>query len=139
MSDVFSKVVAILLSSVLMFIAPVIIMTEENSLAMQTFVYTEMVDFTDRIRNTGCLTDKMYLNFLNALGDTGAIYDIEIQHFHMEGNTGEYLNSTARILESLDDDGVYRFKAGDVIKLKVKKQNGTLMGFYGGKIKDESY
>ena len=49
------------------------------------------------------------------------------------------MNSTDRILETLADDGVYRFRSGDVIKLKVKKQDGTLVGFYGGKIKDESY
>ena len=128
-----------MLSSVLMFIAPVLIMTEENNRAMQTFVYTEMIDLTDRIRNTGCLTGSMYLNFLNALEDTGTIYDIEIQHFQTEDEIGVQMNSTDRILETLADDGVYRFRSGDVIKLKVKKQDGTLVGFYGGKIKDESY
>ena len=128
-----------MLSSVLMFIAPVLIMTEENNRAMQTFVYTEIIDLTDRIRNTGCLTGSMYLNFLNALEDTGTIYDIEIQHFQTEDEIGVQMNSTDRILETLADDGVYRFRAGDVIKLKVKKQDGTLVGFYGEKIKDESY
>lgn len=128
-----------MLSSVLMFIAPVLIMTEENNRAMQTFVYTEIIDLTDRIRNTGCLTGSMYLNFLNALEDTGTIYDIEIQHFQTEDEIGVQMNSTDRILETLADDGVYRFRLGDVIKLKVKKQDGTLVGFYGGKIKDESY
>lgn len=106
---------------------------------MQTFVYTEIIDLTDRIRNTGCLTGSMYLNFLNALEDTGTIYDIEIQHFQTEDEIGVQMNSTDRILETLADDGVYRFRSGDVIKLKVKKQDGTLVGFYGGKIKDESY
>lgn len=139
LSDVFSKVTAILLSSVLMFIAPVLIMTEENDRAMQTFVYTEIIDLTDRIRNTGCLTGSMYLNFLNALEDTGTIYDVEIQHFQTEDGIGLQMNSTEGILETLADDGVYRFRSGDVIKLKVKKQDGTLVGFYGGKIKDESY
>ena len=128
-----------MLSSVLMFIAPVLIMTEENNRAMQTFVYTEIIDLTDRIRNTGCLTGSMYLNFLNALEDTGTIYDIEIQHVQTEDEIGVQMNSTDRILETLADDGVYRFRSGDVIKLKVKKQDGTLVGFYGGKIKDESY
>ena len=128
-----------MLSSVLMFIAPVLIMTEENNRAMPTFVYTEIIDLTDRIRNTGCLTGSMYLNFLNALEDTGTIYDIEIQHFQTEDEIGVQMNSTDRILETLADDGVYRFRSGDVIKLKVKKQDGTLVGFYGGKIKDESY
>ena len=128
-----------MLSSVLMFIAPVLIMTEENNRAMQTFVYTEIIDLTDRIRNTGCLTGSMYLNFLNALEDTGTIYDIEIQHFQTEDEIGVQMNSTDRILETLADDGVYRFRSGDVIKKKKKKQDGTLVGFYGGKIKDESY
>ncbi len=139
MSDVFSKVMAILLSSVLMFIAPVIIMTEENNQAMQTFVYTEIVDLTDRVRNTGCLTSDMYLNFLNAINDTGAIYEVEIQHFYKKNGMGENANYTAQILDSLSEHGVYRFEIGDVIKLKVKRQDGTLVGFYGGRIKDESY
>ncbi len=138
MSDVFSKVTAILLSSVLMFIVPVWVMTEENNRAIQTFVYTEIIDLTDRIRNTGCLTGSMYLNFLNSLEDTGSVYDIEIQHFLTEDDI-TVVNSTCHILETLKDDGVYRFRSGDVIKLKVKKQDGTLVGFYGGKIKDENY
>lgn len=114
-------------------------MTEENNQAMQTFVYTEIVDLTDRVRNTGCLTSDMYLNFLNAINDTGAIYEVEIQHFYKKNGMGENANYTAQILDSLSEHGVYRFEIGDVIKLKVKRQDGTLVGFYGGRIKDESY
>lgn len=139
MSDVFSKVTAILLSSVLMFIVPVIIMTEENNQAMQTFVYTEIVDLTDRVRNTGCLTSEMYLNFLNAINDTGTIYEVEIQHFYKKNEMEENANYTAQVLNSLSEHGVYWFETGDVIKLKVKRQDGMLVGFYGGRIKDESY
>lgn len=122
-----------------MFIAPVLIMTEENDRAMQTFVYTEIIDLTDRIRNTGCLTGSMYLNFLNAIEGTGSVYEIEIQHFQTEDEIGVQMNSTDRILEALAEKDIYRFRTGDIIKLKVRKQDGTLAGFYGGKIKDESY
>lgn len=106
---------------------------------MQTYIYTEIVDLTDRIRNTGCLTSEMYLNFLTALDNTGDIYDIEIQHFYKEKSDGEIANYTKQIMNYLNKDGIYRFKMGDIIKFKVSRRDGSLVGVYGGRIKDESY
>ncbi len=139
MDDIFSKVTAILISSILLFLVPVSVMIEKNEQAMQTYIYTEIVDLTDRIRNTGCLTSEMYLDFLTALENTGNIYNIEIQHFYKEESNGEIANYTQQIRNRLSKDGVYRFKMGDIIKCKVSRKDGSLIGVYGGRIKDESY
>ena len=60
MSDSFSKVVAILLSVVLMFIVPIFYMREEADRLKQTRIIEEITFFVDGVRNTGILSREDY-------------------------------------------------------------------------------
>ena len=60
MSDAFSKMVAILLAVVMMYIVPVFYMREEADRLRQTYILETIVSFTDGVRNTGILGKKDY-------------------------------------------------------------------------------
>lgn len=139
MDEVLSTVTAILISVVLLFIMPVHRMIEQNQQAMDTYVYTEMVDLIDRIRNTGCLSQEMYIVFTEALADTGMLYQVELQHFYETDEGIEEENFLEQIKSKLEADTVYYFQEGDTIRMKIKRRDNSIVGYYGGRIKDEDY
>ena len=60
MGDSFSKMVAILLAVILMFIVPVFYMKEESVRLKQTRIIEEVTFFVDGVRNTGILSREDY-------------------------------------------------------------------------------
>lgn len=139
MDEVLSMVTAILISTVLLFIMPTYQLIERSRDAMDTYAYTEIVDLTDRIRNTGCLSHEMYMRFADALADTGMAYQVEMQHFYKTEEGVEAENYLEQIKQTLETETVYYFQEGDTIRMSVKRQDGSQVGYYGGTIKDEDY
>ena len=71
MSDGFSKIVAILLAVIMMFIIPVFYMREEAERLKQTRVLEEITFFVDGVRNTGILSEEDYLRVEKVLYSLG--------------------------------------------------------------------
>ena len=134
LEEVFSKIVAILLGCILMFILPVKIMYERQENLCQTFVLTESIALIDSVCNKGILYQDVYLSFLNRISKTNKIMKVELEHYN-ESN-GEY---TKEILSELENSGEYKMNIGDLIKIKVFDNKDNVIIFYGGYIKDEDY
>lgn len=147
MGDSLITVVAIFLAAVLMFVFPLMSISERNDDISQLSVQTETVEFVDNIRATGKITQNNYDNFVQKLSATGNSYDIEIEVKVLDENPGKksaqtatdkigenvyYSEYTAQILEELQQaksgkvPGVKMLKEGDMVSVSVKNTNTTI-------------
>ena len=134
MEEIFSKVVAIILGCILMFILPLKIINQRQENLYQTYALTESIALVDSVCNKGILYEETYLDFLNRLNNTGKIMNIELEHY--SGDSGQY---SSQIISELENSGFYKMKIGDLLKVKVLDNQDNVIIFYGGYIKDEDY
>lgn len=146
MSDAFSKIFAIILAVSMMYIVPVFYMREETDRVKQTYVLETVISFVDGVRNTGILGQEDYNRLVNELGGFNDIYTIELTHctHSMDDLNGEcyyfadeYYN--AQIFECFERGEDYYMLKTDYLKVVVKKQDGAIMAWYGGSIRNEAY
>lgn len=149
MSDSLITIIAIFLAAILMFIFPLMSMSERTDDISQLAVQTATTEFVDRVRTTGKLTLDDYDKFISTLATTGNTYDIEMQIQHIDENPGikvtqadiqkigeslYYNEYTSQIEERLDSDERINLKKGDMFSVKVKNTNKTiadsLRGFF---------
>ena len=83
MSETLSKVFALIIAVLLLYIFPV-----ENMLTRQddiagVFVLNETAEFVDSVRNLGYITPVMYRQFSQVLATTGNRYAIVMEHRHV--------------------------------------------------------
>ena len=146
MSDSFSKVVAILLSVVLMFIVPIFYMREEADRLKQTRIIEELTFFVDGVRNTGILSREDYSRLEDVLYHLGGGYRIDMSHYsHMADENGEKVlynqvaNYEEQIMECFQGGEDYYLKKYDYLKIIIKDSNGKIIAWYGGSVKYEAY
>ena len=85
-----STIVALLVAGVLLFIAPLITLTDRSDNVTQENVKLIVEEFVTDIRNTGKLTRTKYLNFESKLASTGNnTYDVEMEIQHLDENVGK--------------------------------------------------
>lgn len=149
MEETFSKVIALILAVILLYIFPV-----ENLLARQDditkiFVLNETAKFVDSVRNLGYITPLMYNQFQQVLSSTGNEYDVFMEHRHLSDDpvyidpmdetsfqhdirTNEYVYYTEQILDCLFpltaapvEDRRYYMSKGDYFSVYVCNKNKT--------------
>lgn len=138
--DSFGKIVALLISIVLLFITPLIYTAEKQDIITQNYIAFETTKFVDSIKNTGYLSDDMYFSFIKNLDATNLLYDIEIVHSHKvvepiydettdtflnDYNTYTYNTYQDEILEALDSIGSYYFTKEDYISVQLINKSKT--------------
>lgn len=151
MDNVLSKVIAIILASILMFIVPVRIMIQKKNQAFQTYIYSETIKLVDSVRNTGKLTHEMYNNYKDNIQINNEIYIIKLFHGISSDNIlteSEEASSnknflefryTKEILKCIENSREYLFMSGDIFRIEVRDKKGNVVSVYGGSIKDEDY
>ena len=141
MSDTLITVIAIALAAVLMFVFPLMTMSDRTDDVSQLSVETATNEFVDDVRTTGKLTMDKYSKFVENLSSTGNSYDIEMEAKILDENPGKkttqaqatkigenvyYSVYTSQILDTLDSQSVYPLKEGDMFSANVKNTNTTL-------------
>lgn len=146
LNDSFSKIVAILLAVILMFIVPVFYMREESDRLKQTRIIEEITFFVDGVRNTGILSREDYSRLENILYSLGGGYRISISHYsHILDEAGKEVlynqvaNFEGEIMDCFGKNMDYYLKKHDYLKLIVKNSNGEVLAWYGGSVKYEAY
>jgi len=137
-------VIAIFVATILMFIFPLLSVSERTDDISQLSAQTATVEFVDKISATGKITSSDYDSFVQALSATGNTYDIELEAKILDENPGKkvtwasgdkigenvyYSQFTSQILEKLEEqngEGEYKLKEGDMISVNVKNTNQTL-------------
>ena len=141
MSDTLITIISIFLAAILMFIFPLMSITERNDDISQTVVQTATSDFVDEISITGSIKSSDYDSYVARLAATGNTYDIEIEVQHLDENPGKkatstsgdlvgenvrYSTYTTEILEKVNSDSTYPLKKGDNVIVTAKNTNKTI-------------
>ena len=148
MSDTLITVVAILLAAVLMFIFPLLSVSERSDDISQLSVASATAEFVDNSRAIGKITMDNYTKLITTINATGNSYDVEMEIKVLDENIGKksawtqgtvigenvyYSVYTSQIVEVLEDregtyksNGVYTMKEGDIFSVSVKNTNKTL-------------
>lgn len=141
MSDTLVTIIAILLAAVLMFIFPLLSVSERSDDISQLSVASATAEFVDNSRAIGKITMDNYTTLISKINATGNSYDVELEVKVLDENIGKksawtqgtvigenvyYSVYTSQIVERLKEKGVYTMKEGDIISASVKNTNKTL-------------
>ena len=141
MGDTLITVIAIALAAVLMFVFPLMTMSDRTDDVSQLAVETTTTEFVDDVRTTGKLTLDKYSKFVENISATGNAYDVEMEAKILDENVGKkttqashdkigenvyYSIFTSQILDKLDSNNTMSFKEGDIFSTNVKNTNTTL-------------
>ncbi len=141
MGDSLITVVAIFLAAILMFIFPLMSVSERNDDIAQLSVQTATAEFVDDVSTTGKMTYENYNRFTQTLAATGNMYDIELEIHRLDENPSKkgawvnndkigenlyYSDYTTQIISQLDEKGYINLKQGDMVSVQVKNQNRTI-------------
>ena len=141
MGDSLITIVAIFLAAILMFVFPLMAMSERTDDIAQLAVQTATTDFVDNVRTTGKITLEDYEKYLQTITSTGNSFDVDIEVQISDENPGVkttqaemtkigenlyYKLYTSQVEEKLDNNGRITLKEGDMISVTVNNTNQTI-------------
>ena len=147
MGDSAMTIIAIFLAAILMFIFPLMSISERNDDVAQMAVQTSTTEFVDQARTKGVLTLNNYDGFLKEIAATGNSYDVEMEIQRIDENPGKksaqvaqdkigeniyysiYTSQIETQLENSSTDNASKrvaLKEGDIFTVKVKNTNQTM-------------
>lgn len=143
MSDTLITIIAIFLAAVLMFVFPLMAVSNNQEDVTQLAVTEATQEFVNKAATKGKITQEDYDAYVQTLGATGNTYDIKLEVQHLDENPvkkvsttsgdmiGEnvrYSTFTDEILKSFNDDGngTYSLSKGDNVIVTVNNTNTTL-------------
>ncbi len=141
MGDTLITVVAIVLAATLMFVFPLMTMSNRADDVSQLSVQSLTTQFVDDVRTTGKITSEKYSKFVENIHSTGNTYDVEIEVKVRDENPGKkttqanskkigedvyYSIYTTQIENTLRNNNAYNLKEGDIVSVSVKNTNTTM-------------
>ena len=127
MGDSLITIVAIVLAAILMFVFPLMAMSDRTDDISELTVQTATTDFVDTVRTTGKLSLDDYAKFEQKISATGNSYDIEMEaNPNKIGENVSYSLYTEQILDTLNNKKSLSLKEGDMFSTSVKNTNITL-------------
>lgn len=141
MGDSLITIVAIFLAAILMFVFPLMSMSERTDDVSELAVQTSTTEFVDKVRTTGKLTLEDYDKYISTISSTGNSFDVDIEIQELDENPGVkttqadmtkigenlYYNLyTSQVEEKLNNNGRITLKEGDRIAVSVKNTNQTI-------------
>jgi hypothetical protein len=89
MGDSLTTIIAIFLAAVLMFVFPLLAISERSEDVTQLAVQTATTDFVNKAATAGLIKSADYDTYVQKLASTGNTYDIEIEVQHLDENPGK--------------------------------------------------
>ena len=145
MGDTLITVIAIALAAVLMFVFPLMTMSDRTDDVSQLTVETATTEFVDDIRTTGKLTMDKYSQFVEDISATGNSYEVEMELQVLDENPGKkttqaeatkigenvyYTMYTSQILDTINPSSgqtkTLALKEGDIFSTSVRNTNTTM-------------
>lgn len=146
MEDTLTIIVAIFLGAILMFIFPMMAISERNDDVSELAVQTAVSEFVNTTRTKGKITIDDYDTLVSSLYATGNTYDIVIEIQVFDENVGKkettilpgegsekivgenlhYSRYTTQIMDELYEKQVVYMKEGDVITVSASNSNNTI-------------
>ena len=141
MGDSLITIIAIFLAAILMFVFPLMSMSERTDDVSQLAVQTATTEFVDTIRTTGKITLDNYDKYIQTISSTGNSFEVEMLVQVLDENPGVkttqaemtkigenlYYNLyTSQIEDTLQSNGRITLKEGDLVSVSVKNTNQTI-------------
>ena len=112
MSDTLITIVAILLAAILMFMFPLMSVSERSDDVSQLAVQTAVNEFVDTSATIGKITLSNYNELISRLNATGNPYNVEIEHKILDENIGKKSAWTQGTV--IGENVYYSFESYDV-------------------------
>lgn len=142
MDNILTSIIGIGIAAVLMFIFPLMTMSDRADDISQLTVEIATTEFVDEIRQSGKITNNDYDKFVTALGSTGNTYNIEMEVRILDENPSRkavssqnpnieienvyYSVYNSQIEGVLKQEKDYYLKEGDLVTVSVKNTNQTI-------------
>lgn len=148
MGDTLITIVAIVLAAVLMFVFPLMSVSDRSDDVAQLAVQNSTVEYVDKIRSTGKITLEDYNKFVQTINATGSSFEVEMELKVLDENPGKkaaqtsvekigenvyYTMYTSQIMELINPNPTttpngktLALKEGDIISVSVKNTNSTV-------------
>lgn len=142
MGDSAMTIIAIFLAAILMFIFPLMSVSDRNDDVSQMAVQTSVTELVDKARTIGVLKLSDYDAFIQEIASTGNAFDIDMEIKRIDENPSKKLAQasgdkigenvyysifTSQIEEDLyDTDSKVVLKEGDYLTVTVKNTNQTM-------------
>ena len=141
MGDSLITIIAIFLAAILMFVFPLMSMSERTDDVSQLAVQTATTEFVDTIRTTGKITLDNYDKYIQTISSTGNSFEVEMLVQVLDENPGVkttqaemtkiganlYYNLyNSQIEYTLQSNGRITLKEGDLVSVSVKNTNQTI-------------
>lgn len=147
MDNTLMTIIGLFLVATLMFLVPLLSISERNNDIAQSVIQTATANFVDTVTNAGAIKPSDYDELTQKLASTGNTYEITIEVQHLDENPGKkaattsqdligenirYSTFTSEILNYMNEDSInnmkrnYPLKKGDNVIVTVKNTNKTL-------------
>ena len=142
MDDILTSIIGIVIATILMFIFPLITMSDRADDVSQLTVDIATTEFVDNIRESGKITPDEYNKFIENIGSTGNTYNVEIEVKILDENPKRktiassstsiatenvyYSVYNSQIESVLNQDKDYYLKEGDIVTVSAKNTNQTI-------------
>lgn len=142
MGDSLITVVVIVLAAVLMFVFPLLTVSENSDSTAQLSVQNATTEFVENIRSTGKLTLDAYDKYIQTINSTGNTFDVQIEVQVLDENPGVkttqtdqtkigeniyYTEYTSQVLKNITgDNNRMILKEGDIVTVKALNTNTTI-------------
>ena len=145
MSDTLMVVIGIFVAVILMFVFPLMSLSERSDDISQSVIQTATAEFVDKVSVAGKIKPSDYEAFMTTINATGNSYEVGIEVQHLDENPGKkatvtsgslvgenvrYSTFTTEILDKMYPDGSpsqdYVLKKGDNIIVTAKNTNRTM-------------
>lgn len=117
MTDIFNKILGVLLAFVILVGGPLIIKSMGKDLTMNRSVLNEMTNFIDKVTDNGRLSEADLADFYLGISSYGMTMDATVKRYmkvvNPDGKQGTY---TSYVL----NDDLSQWSQGDIIKVTVK-------------------
>ena len=141
MEDILISIIGISIAAILMFIFPLMTMSDRTDDISQLTVEIATNEFVDDIRQSGKITPDRYAQFVQNIGSTGNTYNIQLEVKILDKNPSrKVVESTQSTSENvyysvynsqieeiiLNQDKDYYLKEGDIVTISVNNNNQTI-------------
>lgn len=97
MEDTTISIIGILISAVIMFIVPLILISDRADDIAQLTTQTATANFVDNVIKSGKITNDDYEDFCELINTTGNIYDIEMELKILDPNSAKQYTASGDI------------------------------------------
>ena len=139
MGDSFVTIIAIFLAAILMFVFPLMSISERTDDVSQLSVQTATTEFVDKVRTTGKLTLDDYDKYVQTITSTGNSFEVSMQAQILDENPGVKTTQAettkipiAEAFDELDSERDYyqeRRKESNARLIQKKGMIGKVIGF----------